>query len=307
MWRARVAALIVCLAVLPLSAQVKPSDKAPPGTTVITSFDKDHTVIGWLEIFPFESKLFHNTRMLRVLVPANYLSPHNAHRSYPVLYMQDGQNLFDQATSAHGEWHMDETVEHLVGSFKIAPIFVVGIDNAGEQRAAEYLPYPDPHNGNFSTAKSVHGDDYARFLVTEVLPFIEKHYRVARGPLNTGLGGSSYGADIALYTALKYPGVFGHLLVESPLLWIGDDQLLKDAQTAKLLPQRMYVAIGTAEIGDAAYDARAWNDVEELQKTLRKKGMTTDRLRVVIEQGGEHNESAWARRLPDALLFLYGQ
>jgi predicted alpha/beta superfamily hydrolase len=307
MSRARVAALIVSLAVLPLQAQIKPSDKAPPGTTLITSFDRDHTVIGWLEIFPFESKIFHNTRMLRVLVPANYLSPHNAHRSYPVLYMQDGQNLFDEATSAHGEWHMDETVEHLVGSFKIPPMLVVGIDNAGEQRAAEYLPYPDAHNDKFSAEKSVHGNDYARFLVTEVMPFIEKHYRVSRGALNTGLGGSSYGADIALYTALKYPGVFGHLLLESPLLWIGDDQLLKDAQKAKLLPQRMEIAIGTAEAGDAAYDAKELNDVEELEKGLRKKGMTAARLRVAIDAGSEPNEATWSRRLPDALLFLYGE
>ena len=307
MLRARVAALIVSLAVLPLQAQIKPSDKAPPGTTVITSFDRNHTVVGWLEIFPFESKIFHNTRMIRVLVPANYLSPHNAHRSYPVLYMQDGQNLFDEATSAHGEWHMDETVEHLVGGFKIPPMFVVGIDNAGDERAAEYLPYPDAHNKDFSAEKSVHGNDYARFLVTEVMPFIEKHYRVSRGALNTGLGGSSYGADIALYTALKYPGVFGHVLLESPLLWIGDDQLLKDAQKAKLLPQRMDMAIGTAEVGDATYDAKALNDVEELQKILRKKGMTTDRLRVVIDAGGEHNEATWSRHLPDALLFLYGE
>ena len=122
----------------------KPIPRA--ATTTVTSFDPDHTVVGWVEIIPFESKIFHNTRMLRVLVPANYYSPHNAHRSYPVLYMQDGQNLFDDATSNAGEWHVDETVEHLVGSFKIPPMFVVGIDNAGAKRSSEYLPYPDPLN-----------------------------------------------------------------------------------------------------------------------------------------------------------------
>ena len=95
--------------------------------------------MGWLEIIPFESKIFHNTRMLRVLVPANYFSPHNAHRSYPVLYMQDGQNLFDEATSNAGEWHVDETVEHLVGSFKIPPMFVVGIDYAGAETQLRVL------------------------------------------------------------------------------------------------------------------------------------------------------------------------
>src|ERR1700759_4875436 len=90
-----------------------------PGITTITSFDKDHTVIGWLEIVPLESKVYHSTRLLRVLVPANYFSPHNRSRSYPVLYLQDGQNLYDEATARSGEWHVDETVEHLVGGVPI--------------------------------------------------------------------------------------------------------------------------------------------------------------------------------------------
>jgi len=314
MSRALIAALIVSLAALPLPAQKKtsmgtPASASPPGATIITSFDKDHTVIGWLEIVPFESKVFHNTRMLRVLVPANYFSPHNAHRSYPVLYMQDGQNLFDEATSAHGEWHMDETVEHLVGGFKIPPMFVVGIDNAGERRSSEYLPYPDANNEKASDEKSVHGKEYARFLLTEVMPFIEKHYRVSRGAMNTGLGGSSYGGDIALYTALEHPGVFGHLLIESPPLWIGNEQLLKDAQKAKVLPQTMYIGIGTSEApyGDPQQSAPAVQQVEELEKILREKGMSANRLKVVVEEGAQHNEAAWSRRLQDALLFLYGR
>ena len=291
------------------SAKPKPSKaKAPstyiPNVTTITSFDKDHTVVGWLEIIPFESKIYHETRTLRVLVPANYFSPRNARRSYPVLYMQDGQNLFDANTSFAGEWHVDETVEHLVGGFKIPPMFVVGIDNGGEKRSAEYLPYPDPHNdkGNVSEQKDVHGKEYARFVITEVMPFIEKKYRVSRGAANTGLGGSSYGGDIALYTALEYPGTFGHLLVESPPLDIGDGQLLKDAAKAKQLPAKMYLAIGTGE--DA--NGEAVKQVQELETILRKKGMNESRLKVVVEEGAEHNEGAWSRRLPDALVFLYG-
>jgi predicted alpha/beta superfamily hydrolase len=299
--------------VVPLLAQdsAKPKTskaKAPPtyipNVTTITSFDKDHTVVGWLEIIPFESKIYHETRTLRVLVPANYFSPRNARRSYPVLYMQDGQNLFDANTSFAGEWHVDETVEHLVGGFKIPPMFVVGIDNGGEKRSAEYLPYPDPHNdkGNVSQPKDVHGKEYARFVITEVMPFIEKKYRVSRGAANTGLGGSSYGGDIALYTALEYPGTFGHLLVESPPLDIGDGQLLKDAAKAKQLPAKMYLAIGTGE--DA--NGEAVKQVQELETILRKKGMNESRLKVMVEEGAEHNEGAWSRRLPDALVFLYG-
>ena len=309
--RALLAAIILCSA-LPSVAQIKPSAKAPPGTQVITSFDPNHAVVGWLEIFPFESKILHNTRMIRVLLPANYLSPHNAARTYPVLYMQDGQNLFDEATAAHGEWQMDDTIEHLVGGFKIPPMLVVGIDNAGEKRASEYLPFPDLQNMEDNPAgseKSVEGKEYARFLLTEVVPFVEKHYRVSRGALNTGLGGSSYGADAALYTALAYPDIFGHLLLESPVLTIGGDQLIKDTEKAKLLPQKIYIGVGTSESlkGDPKQAAEMVEKVQDLQKILRKKGMTTSRLQVVIENGGEHNEAAWSRRLPDALVFLYGK
>ena len=295
-----------------MHAQKKPTHTTPtatPGMSTITSFDKDHTVVGWLDIIPFESKIFHNTRMLRVLVPANYFSPHNAHRSYPVLYMQDGQNLFDEATSNAGEWHVDETVEHLVGSFKIPPMFVVGIDYAGAKRSSEYLPYPNPHSQEPSArdANEVHGKDYVRLLLTEVMPFIEKKYRISRGAANTGIGGSSYGGDISLYTVLEHPGMFGHVLVESPVLWIGNDQLIKDCEKAKRLPPKMYLGIGTSETTDNQPSADIVNSVEELEKVLRKKGMGPTRLKVVVEQNAVHNEGAWSRRLPEALLFLYGK
>ena len=311
---ALLASSLLCVA--SLAAQTaKSKPKYPPGytpgVTTITSFDKDHTVIGWLEIVPLESKIFHNKRMLRVLVPANYFSPHNVHRSYPVLYMQDGQNLFDEPTSAHGEWHMDDAVEHMVGAFKIPPMFVVGIDNAGDQRSAEYLPYPDPLNSKDGVADEagVHGKEYMAFLTTEVLPFIEKRYRISRGAVNTGIGGSSYGADSALYIALRHPTLFGHVLVESPPLWVGKNQLLKDAEKAPQLPQKMYIGVGTAEnpYDDPQRSAQLVKQVRELESILVKKGMGATRLRVAIEEGGQHNEAAWSRRLPDALLFLYGR
>ncbi len=279
-----------------------------PATSTVTSFDAGHTVVGWVDIIPFESKIFHNTRMLRVLVPANYFSPHNAHRSYPVLYLQDGQNLFDDATSNSGEWHVDETVEHLVGSFKLPPIFVVGIDH-GEHRSSEYLPYPNQRSQEASARDSneVHGKDYVKFLLTEVMPFIEKKYRVSRGAANTGIGGSSYGGDISLYTVIEHPGIFGHVLIESPVLWIGNNQLIKDVEKAKQLPQKMYLGIGTSETTDQQPSAEIVQSVRELEKVLRTKGMGPSRLKVVVDEGAQHNEAAWSRRLPEALLFLYGK
>jgi predicted alpha/beta superfamily hydrolase len=289
--------------------QQKPVAATAPLPAVQAPAEKEHTVLGVLEITPFTSKIFHNTRMLRVWLPANYGSPRNAHRSYPVLYMQDAQNLFDDATSNAGEWHVDETVDHLVGSFKIPPMIVVGIDHAGENRSSEYLPYPDPHHKQYDVPvpKDLRGNDYARFLLTEVMPFIEKKYRVSRGAANTGIGGSSYGGVISLYTVLQHPGIFGHVLIESPVLGVGNGQLLKDAGNAKQLPQKMFLAMGTTETSDSEYNAQLVKSVEELQAILRKKGMGPERLKVIVEEGATHNEEAWSHRLPDALVFLYGR
>ncbi len=304
-------AAFVALFLMPwcLPAQDKPADAPAPASSAQAVTEKEHTVLGVLEIDSFTSKILHNTRMLRVWLPANYGSPRNARRSYPVLYMHDGQNLFDDATSHAGEWHVDETVDHLVGSFKIPPMIVVGIDHVGEKRSSEYLPYYDPHNRQYGMPdeKDLHGKDYEAFLISEVMPFIEKKYRVARGVTNTGIGGSSYGGVISLYIVLQHPGIFGHVLVESPVLGVGDGQLLKDAEKTKQLPQKMFLAVGTNETHDSEYNAQLVKGAEELQTILRKKGMGPDRLKVAVEEGAPHNEAAWSRRLPEALLFLYGR
>jgi predicted alpha/beta superfamily hydrolase len=281
--------------------------KGPLATDIIAH---ETSVTDMLDVIPFQSKIFHNTRMIRVFLPGNYFSPRNRGRKYPVLYLQDGQNVFDKATSFSGmEWEADETIDHLVGQFKIYPMFVIGIDNAGEQRASEYLPYPDEHNPQFHEKNPpvLEGTKYADFLTKELMPFLEKKYRIATGPANTALGGSSYGAVVSLLTALNHPGVFGKLLLESPSLWIGDGMLLTDAEKTKLLPQKIYMGVGTKESGDATYDPQIVKEVTELEAILRKKGMGPTRLKVVVEEGAQHDEAAWARRFPEALLFLYGR
>ncbi len=321
MWRARlllpVAVCVLCCASLTAQTAAKPAARAKskpagtaPGTTTLTSFDKDHTVTGWVDVIPFTSKVFHNTRMLRVWVPGNYFSPRNASRRYPVLYMQDGQSVFDEATSGGtGELHLDEAADHAIGSFKIHTMLMVGIDNAGEQRGNEYLPYPDPHNRALGAPdkQDIHGKDYERFLLTEVMPFIEKHYRVAKGAANTGIGGVSYGAVISLYVAMEHPAVFGHVLALSPTLWIGDRALLHDAEKARQLPLKIYLAVGTAEDADLKDAPPIIPPIQELEKILRKKGMGPARLKVVIADGGHHDNASWSKRLPEALEFLYGE
>src|SRR5450755_2465387 len=288
-----------------VSPQVETAPPTPPAAAPLIP-PKEHSVLGELEIVTFNSKIFRNIRNLRVWLPGNYFAPVNRGKHYPVLYMQDGQNLFDEATAFNHEWRVDETVEFLTGSMRIGPMIVVGIDDTG-RRANEYLPYPDADNkelGKFET-QDVHGKEYADFVIKEVMPFIQKKYRVALGPQNTGLGGSSYGGAVAQYTVLTHPGVFGKVLIESPSLLIGDRQLLKDAEKATQFPQKMFLAIGTAEEADEKASAKDAEAVRDLEKILRSKGLGPSRLKVVVEEGAHHDEGAWSKRLPDALLFLY--
>lgn len=302
----------------PASPAAKPPDKAeeppkfyqPEGPDPTQTIAHEHSVTDMLEVVPIKSQIFHNTRMLRVFLPGNYFSPHNRMRKYPVLYLQDGQNVFDKATSFSGkEWEADETVDQLVSQFKIRPMFIVGIDNAGEQRNSEYLTYPDAHNPQFQSATppELEGAKYAEFLIKEVMPFLQKRYRIATGPENTGIGGSSYGAVVSLTAVLQHPGVFGKLLLESPSLWVGDGKLLADMKKSKLLPQKIYIGIGTKEAGNPEADALILKYFTDTEQILKDKGLGSSRLKVVVEGGGQHNEEAWARRFPNALLFLYGR
>ena len=268
---------------------------------------KEPSVLGELQIITVNSTVYKNIRNLRVWLPANYFAPVNRAKHYPVLYMQDGQNLFDAATAEFVEWKCDETVQFLTGSMRIGPMIVVGIDST-PRRANEYLPYPDANNkelGKFET-QDVQGKKYGDFVINEVMPLIEKKYRVLTGAHNRGIGGAMYGADAALYTVLSHPAVFGKLLLESPALQIGNEQLLRDAEKATRFPERIYIGVGTAEEDDEKASAENVKQVQNLEKILRAKGLGPSILKVVIEEGAKHNEVAWSKRLQNALLFLYG-
>jgi enterochelin esterase-like enzyme len=165
------------------------------------------TDTGDLEIVRFESKVFPAQRNLRILLPAGYRLPENRHRRYPVLYLNDGQNLFDVCTSQFTgeEWRVDETVDDLIAHGTISPIIVVGIDNGGKRwRPREYLPYIDDTLA--PPEPNPEGKLYPRFLLEEVVPFVETQYRALSGAGNRTLGGASYGAGIAFYTVVEHPG-----------------------------------------------------------------------------------------------------
>lgn len=279
-------------------------------TTETQAADKASRVIradgatGDLRLHEFTSRIFRNTRFLRVWLPPGYDAAENQARRYPVLYLNDGQNLFESAASFTGvEWEVDETADRLIREGTVPPMIIVGIDNAARDRMREYMPYRSLH----PMMLRVQGTRYPGFLTKEVIPFIRNNYRVATGPENTGLGGSSLGALIALYTARVWPGLIGRLLLESPSLWASNRQMIRESRTLKHWPERVFLAIGTNEAGRADKNQSPVEDVREFAAILRRAGLDEQRLLLAIEADAKHHESAWARRFPEALTFLFGK
>ncbi len=259
---------------------------------------------GDLRLHEFRSRVFRNKRWLRVWLPPGYDDGENLGRRYPVLYLNDGQNLFEAATSYAGvEWQVDETADRLIREGAVPPMIIVGMDNAGKDRIREYMPHRSMH----PMMLRVQGQRYPDFLMKEVMPFVERSYRIASGPENTGLGGSSLGGLIALYTAMVRPGAIGRLLLESPSLWASHRQAIKESRSVRIWPERTYLGVGTAEAGSAEQSRTVTDDVRELAGILRRAVLSEKRLRLVIEDGAGHNEGAWAERFPEALRFLFGQ
>jgi enterochelin esterase-like enzyme len=222
----------------------------------------------------------------------------------PVLYLNDGQNLFDPSRAFAGNtWRVSETVNRLVDEGRIPPLLVVGIDHGEARRAREYLPVEDERNPH---ARRPLGRQYVEFVTREVVPFIERQYPVSRRTSGRALGGSSYGAVAALLAALERPGTFGRLLLESPSLYVGGRILLRKSRRAPRWPARVYLGVGTAETSRPEINRETVENVRALESILRGAGLGARRLKVVVEEGATHSEGAWAGRLPEALSFLFG-
>lgn len=265
------------------------------------------TATGDLRLHTLESTIFGNERTIRVLLPAGYDDPANRERRYPVLYMLDGQNVFDACLSdvSHREWGVDETVRQLVAAGKIPPLIVVGVDHAGAARGHEYLPYKD-FVGDPDMPEPA-GKRFPDFVAKEVMPLVDGRYRTLTGHANTGIGGSSYGGVASLYALLARPNTFGYALIESPVLWIGMGQLVRDTRPLIAMPRKVFIGFGGREIGDAKVSDRVIGLVREVEANFRAAGVDDTRLQVVVDPEAEHNEPAWAKRLPGALVFLFGE
>ena len=214
---------------------------------------------------------------------------------FPVLYLHDGQNLFDRATAFSDEWQVDETTTRMIRHRELDPIVVVGIYNAGEQRIDEYTPSADAEGRGGKVA--LHG----RMIVEEIKPFVDRTYRTLPSAASTALGGSSLGGLATLSTGLRYPTAFGRLAVHSPSVWWDNRAIVKQVEALpNHLPLRIWLDAGTAEGPSVIPDVRALRDA------LVKKGWRLgEDLAYTEVEGAGHNEQAWAARVAPMLAFLF--
>ena len=277
------------------------------------------TVIGDLHIDQFASETYQRQQTVRVWLPPGYNDAANTGRKYKVLYLLDGQTAFDECTAFRGEHELqvDETITRLLAQHRIVPLIVVGIDSY-ERRSYEYLPYKDVL-GNAGGPEPI-GTKLPDFLVSEVLPYVAAHYRVAIEPRDVAIGGTSNGGIAAAYTLLHRPDRFRLGLIESATLPDGNGALLRETEFLARGPDRVYIGVGTTELaipgGDkfAAQLGVTLNGAnagfakmsEALANNLRSAFLNHPDIQLVVEPNGTHTSTSWARRLPRAIQFLFG-
>ncbi len=245
-------------------------------------------VVGTLKRRPaVASPQLGNTRDILVHLPASY---DQGDRRYPVIYMHDGQNLFDEATSFAGAWRVDEALASL--DCEGLEAIVVGIPNAGDQRCNEYSPFVD------AQGRGGCGDAYLRFIGETLKPLIDRDFRTLPDRANTGIIGSSMGGLISLYALFRHPEVFGFAGSMSPSLWFANRAIYPVVAAAPVVG-RLYLDTGTAE------GAGELHDVRRLRALLARKGyLPGEDFLYMEDEGAGHNEAAWAYRLCGALRFL---
>lgn len=261
----------------------------------------EHTLTGNIHQHShFESRILGTRRNILVYLPRGYRRQRRLR--YPVLYLHDGQNVFDAATSFAGvEWGVDETAQRLIRKQLIEPIIVVAIDNAGDNRIHEYAPTRGvfQESGKRKKRSRGLGQKYGRFLIDELKPYIDKTYRTKPEAEFTGLAGSSLGGLITLALGLWFPDVFSRLGVMSAAIWWDDQAIVKMVeQLGNKLPLKIWLDTGTHEEG--------WERARTLRDALVEKGWKLyDDLQYLEAEGADHSEGAWAGRVDPMLRFLY--
>ncbi|WP_044481483.1 alpha/beta hydrolase [Paenibacillus antibioticophila] len=262
--------------------------------------DKLHTITGDVRVIQaFPIPQLQTTRRVWIYLPRSY---HEGTRRYPVLYMHDGQNVFDQATSWGNEWGVDETLEHMTVHEPELEVIVVAIDHGDNERNNEY---------NFAINSEYgfggKGGAYAEFLAETLKPHIDSCYRTCPGPEHTMIGGSSFGAYISLYTALRFPDRFGRVSGISFVMWQDQGAMIQLIQRSVSSPAlRLYLSIGELETDNADFNRTAHEHVELVRQTLLAAGVKDSQIRCDFILGGTHHESTWGPLFTEAHRWLLG-
>jgi predicted alpha/beta superfamily hydrolase len=237
---------------------------------------------------------FNRTRRILIYFPPGY---ETSGINYPVLYMHDGQNLFDDTTSYSGEWKVDETLNALSAQGKKVPL-VIGIDN-GPERMAEYTPWANPDYGGGD------GEKYIQFIVETLKPYIDQHFRTLPGRENTAIMGSSLGGLISHYGALKYQSTFSKAGLFSPSYWFSDTIWSFTYNTDKQQEMRFYQLCGSSEGSNVVESENMVNDMKRMNDSLVSLGFGQNNILNNVITGGQHNEKLWREAFGEAYLWLF--
>lgn len=226
-------------------------------------------------------------RKIWLYLPIDY---DKSEQKYPVIYMHDGQNLFDAKTSFAGEWGIDETLDSIK-----AKVIVVGIENGGDKRMDELTPFVNAKYGGGN------GDNYLDFLVSNLKPFIDKNYRTKTNAKNTALIGSSLGGLISFYGVLKYPNIFGKVGCFSPAFWFNRQEIFDLMKKNQNLKAKIYFLCGDNEGDDDMV-----KDLNDMEYLINSKRCSCKKLnKKIIIKNGQHNEKLWREGFKNAYLWLF--
>ena len=236
-------------------------------------------------------------RKVWMYLPSDYKV---SNESYPVVYMHDGQNLFDTNTSYSGEWNVDETLDKLFKD-KNLKLIVVGIDNGGDKRLNEYSPWKNTKYGGGE------GNQYLDFIVNTLKPYVDSNFNTLKDKNNTGIIGSSMGGLISHYAALKYPKVFGKIGVYSPAFWFSPEIKDYTKKHGNLKDTKMYFLAGGKEGHKAGFDeiSQTVVDMNKAIDILKNQNFPSENIKSKVVPEGKHNEKLWRTNFEETILWLF--
>ncbi|MGM0370124.1 MAG: alpha/beta hydrolase [Bacillota bacterium] len=264
-----------------------------------------NTLTGNVEFIQgFEIPQLNRERNIWVYLPTDY--DEKSDKEYPVVYMHDGQNIFNEVTSNSGEWKVDENLERLFDEGETDGVIVVAIDNNPDKRFQEYIPWSVPYDPEETEwMDKSEADEYMKFIVETLKPHIDREYRTLEDRENTGIMGSSLGGVISLYGGFKYQNVFSKIGALSPsfLVFEYNEEYFK--KLSKERDMQIYIDYGTKESSNESYNKHNIELAKLVNQELLAAGFKESSIKMVVDEGGEHSEKYWSQRFPGAFLWLY--